>query len=119
MAATCVHSGVSNTMMGTVVNIRMDTINGIFACFDDPDYDGEALWRIVGCIVHYTKDDITSYIKMKQMWDEDTANAIRWFIEIRLIMSLFERRTKIRDYEGCKWCLNEVAKILYYACRGV
>lgn len=118
MASTYVHSGVSNTMMGMVVNTRMDIIHYLFDNYDADIHDMKAMLETIKDIVHYTRSDLELYFRMKSFWDKDTINAAQLFAEIKLHLALFERRALINDVIGCKWCLNEVCKILYKACIG-
>jgi hypothetical protein len=67
-------------------------------------------------IVHYTRTDLSMYIKMNRVFDSDTRGALDLFRDIHLLLALFERCAKICDKETCTWCYNEITRLLFKAC---
>lgn len=109
MGSHALHSGVATTMMGTVVNSRMEMIGAIVK---RPTLEFKALHTIV----QYTRNDLGMYIKMNKVFAQDTQGALPLFREIYLFLTLFERCAKICDKETALWCYNEINRLLFKAC---
>jgi hypothetical protein len=105
-----VHSGIANTMLGTVITSRINLVNELF----DNMTRRNVKHSLIAIRYHArsTRKDLVNYLKFEGAWNNTNRINIMC-TDILVYIRLLERSARNGDIIGCKSCATEIITLIY------
>jgi len=106
-----VHTGISTMMMGTVIAARMQNVMDVLNAMHNNDslVDPDLFFNVIAYAMQQTKRDLSNFIHMESMWNMSKNTP---YHDIHIFIQLLERRAKIHDISGLRWCVQQIIDTL-------